>query len=85
MHTDPNTSAPAAAPASIVRVRPAWWVPLHAFAVLAARLVYPLALLASATWLIALIMKTGASGWFILPVLIVLAILMAAAPRDPEA
>ena len=76
--------APAAKPAT-VRVTPAWWVPWHAFAVLGARLVYPLAFLGIAAWLVALIIKTGASAWFILAVLLVLGLGIAAAPKDPEA
>ena len=91
----PETAAPAApippavAPQitaqAVVRVTPAWWVPLHAFAVLAARLAYPLALLGVAGWLVSLVIKAQVSGWFVIPVLIVVGILIAAAPKDPEA
>ena len=70
---------------TVVRVTPAWWVPLHAFAVLFARLAYPLALLGVAGWLISVIIKTNASGWFTLAVLVIVAIGLAAAPKDPEA
>lgn len=82
----PIPPAPARASAqTVVRVAPAWWVPLHAFAVLAARLAYPLALLGVAGWLVSLVIKAQVSAWFVIPVLIVVGILLAAAPKDPEA
>ncbi len=88
--TDPAPEpvvAPSAPPpaATVIRVTPAWWVPIHAFAVLAARLAYPLALLAVAGWLVSVVIRADASGWFVLAILILVCALIAAAPRDPEA
>lgn len=86
--TDPAATArPASAPLArpTLRVTPAWWVGPHAFAVLVARLAYPLALLGSVTWLITLIIRSGASAWFILAVILVAILALAAAPKDPDA
>lgn len=93
MPTD-TSPTPAATPAAatppapvfpIVLAKPAWWVPFDRWATFAARLVYPLAVLASLTWLIGQTMAAGVSAWYVIAVLLAVVIALFNKPRDPDA
>lgn len=94
--TSPTPAATPAAPAPavpaasapvfpIVLAKPAWWVPWDRWATFAARLVYPLAVLASLTWLIGQTMAAGVSAWYVIAVLLAVVIALFNKPRDPDA